>query len=85
MALPLDATKVARASKGCSTQAQMVIKNDAPSQRSYILRLWVEVIEGEWVWRFSLEDTFTSERKGFARLEELYTFIQAQLQEVKDE
>ena len=63
----------------------MVIKNDIPSQRSYILRLWVEVLQGKQVWRFSLEDTYSSERKGFARLEELFTFIQAQLQEVEDE
>jgi len=61
------------------------MKNDAPSQRSYILRLWVEVLENKQEWRFSLEDTSTGKRKGFARLEELFTFVQKQLREGEDD
>jgi len=61
------------------------MKNDTPSQRSYILRLWVEVLEGKEIWRFSLEDTYTGKRKGFARLEELFNFIQMQLREDEDD
>lgn len=61
------------------------MKNDASSQRSYILRLWVEVLEGKEIWRFSLEDTYTGKRKGFARLEELFAFVQLQLREDEDD
>jgi hypothetical protein len=63
----------------------MAMKNDGHSQRSYILRLWVEVLEGKQVWRFSLEDTHTGKRKGFARLEDLFAFVQTQLREGDDE
>jgi hypothetical protein len=59
----------------------MVMKNDIPNQRSYILRLWIEVLEGKRVWRFSLEDTYSGERKGFARPEELFTYIHTLLVE----
>jgi len=61
------------------------MRNDASSQRSYILRLWVEVLEGKHVWRFSLEDTHTGKRKGFARVEDLFAFVQMQLREGEDD
>ena len=81
----MDATKEPGARKDRPIQLTMVTKDDIPNRRSYILRLWVEDIKDEWVWRFSLEDTFTGERKGFARLEELFTYVQTQLQEGNDD
>jgi hypothetical protein len=47
--------------------------------RSYILRLWQETgaPSQEWgVWRFSLEDPDTHQRRGFACLELLAAFLQ---------
>lgn len=41
--------------------------------RSYLLRLWAE--GGDTVWRFSLEDPRTGERRGFADLAELTAFL----------
>jgi len=37
---------------------------------SYLLRIWIEPTDGE-EWRFSLEDTRTGKRQGFASLEKL--------------
>lgn len=62
----------------------MVMKNDIRNQRSYLLRLWVEVLQGKQVWRFSLEDTYTGERRGFTRLDELLLYIQTQLQDIQN-
>jgi len=50
------------------------------SQRyqSYLLRLW-ETCDGEKrVWRASLESPGSGERRGFASLEDLTRFLQAQ-------
>ena len=42
--------------------------------RSFILRLWIEQTDGK-KWRYSLEDTRTGNRKGFASLEKLISYL----------
>jgi len=46
--------------------------------RSYLLRLWRAGSQGRWVWRASLEDPRSGERKSFADLERLFAFLKQQ-------
>ena len=46
------------------------------SYLSYLLRLWQTKSGGEQVWRASLESPHTGERKGFASLTDLFTFLE---------
>lgn len=43
---------------------------------SYLLRLWQTKSGGKLVWRASLEDPHMGERKGFASLTDLFTFLE---------
>ncbi len=43
--------------------------------RSILLRLWQVDTEGKRAWRFSLENSVTGERRGFANLGELLVFL----------
>jgi hypothetical protein len=45
---------------------------------SYLLRLWQSSEGGKQVWRASLDSPGTRERQGFASLEELFDFLEAQ-------
>ena len=45
---------------------------------SYMLRLWQTSDGGRLVWRASLESPSTHERQGFASMQELFDFLQAQ-------
>jgi hypothetical protein len=47
-----------------------------PRYQSYVLRCWAERLPA---WRFSLEDPNTGRRCGFADLEALLAFLQAEL------
>jgi len=42
---------------------------------SYLLRLWGEIDQGQWIWRASLESVQTGENTHFASLERLLQFI----------
>ena len=46
------------------------------SYLSYVLRLWKTKSEHEGIWRASLQDPHTGERKGFANLKDLFTFLE---------
>ncbi|MBU1660363.1 MAG: hypothetical protein KKD28_02690, partial [Chloroflexi bacterium] len=49
---------------------------------AYILRLWQErpaTSDQSSVWRFSLEDTRTRQRRGFADLDKMLAFLQTQV------
>jgi hypothetical protein len=46
---------------------------------SYLLRLWQIRSEGELVWRASLESPHTGERRGFASLADLFTFLEKEI------
>ena len=48
---------------------------------SYLLRVWLVQVSGKSVWRGSLEDPFTGERKGFANLLELFIYLTNQIGE----
>jgi hypothetical protein len=43
--------------------------------RSFLLRLWRVDTAGKRAWRFSLENSGTGERRGFANLGELLAFL----------
>ena len=43
---------------------------------SYLLRLWQIRNGGELIWRASLESPHTGERRGFANLADLFTFLE---------
>ena len=46
---------------------------------SYVLRLWQVTIEGQPVWRASLESALTGQRRGFANLEDLLDFLREEI------
>lgn len=49
--------------------------------RSYLLRLWLEDTDGKQVWRISLENPFSGERRGFASLKDLCAYLNEKVQE----
>ena len=49
---------------------------------SYLLRLWQVSSDGELVWRASLESPHTGERRGFANLADLFTFLEEETSHV---
>jgi hypothetical protein len=55
-----------------------------PRYRAFLLRCWEERRRGIGcgvVWRFSLEDAHTGQRRGFAGLEEMVAFLRSQLKD----
>jgi hypothetical protein len=48
------------------------------SYRAFLLRLWQECSEGQWVWRASLEGPHSHARKGFPDLEQLCDYLRQQ-------
>ena len=51
------------------------MKNQKPAYRSFMLRIWIEQTDGN-KWRFSLEDTRTGKRRGFASAEKLIVYLE---------
>jgi hypothetical protein len=49
---------------------------EQPEYLSYLLRLWRVNGEGRTVWRASLENPHTGERRGFAHLADLFTYLE---------
>lgn len=59
-----------------------------PRYRSYVLTFWEERSRDpdlSVVWRFSLQDPRTGQRRGFASLEELVGFVRAELISHRDD
>lgn len=52
---------------------------------SFLLRLWPVKQNGGEIWRASLENPRTGERRGFASLELLMAFLHEQIQAEEDE
>jgi hypothetical protein len=53
-----------------------------PFYQVYLLRLWREPLDDDTsppVWRFSLEDSVTHQRRGFESLEALTAFLEIRL------
>ena len=62
----------------------MLVSGRSPRYCAYLLRLWEECGDDREqlpTWRCSLEDPHTGDRRGFASLELLIAFLQAQLVE----
>jgi hypothetical protein len=62
--------------------------NRPPRYHTFLLTLWEERNEdpnSPAMWRFRLEDPRTSQRRGFASLAELISFLQAQLDDWAEE
>jgi len=53
--------------------------------KAFLLRLWQVKQNGHEIWRASLEDSHTGERRGFASLEALMEFLRGQTQDMGDE
>jgi len=53
--------------------------------RSYLLRLWQTSDGDREVWRASLENPSTRERRGFGSLKELYDFLDTQARQQNGE
>lgn len=56
-----------------------VSNKEQPTYHSYLLRLWQEDIK-DYTWRMSLENAHTGERRGFACLDDLVSFLQRQIE-----
>jgi hypothetical protein len=61
-------------------------RNATPRYRCCLLRAWEEhdTLTGRTTWRFSLEDTRTGQRRGFASLEALTAALQAEIADQAD-
>lgn len=53
----------------------MTAINEAPRYQAYLLRLWLAGDDDAAVWRASLEDPRTGERRGFADMDSLLAFL----------
>lgn len=51
----------------------------SPHYRAFLLRIWQERMAETAVWRFSLEDPTSGQRRGFASLAALNTFLSQQI------
>ncbi len=59
------------------------MENQKPDYRSFMLRIWIEQTDGN-KWRFSLEDTQTGKRKGFANINQLKAYLDEITSEVQN-
>ena len=57
----------------------MSMKKQRPGYLSYLLRVWQTGSKGDAVWRVSLENPFTGERRGFASLQDMLAFLRVQI------
>jgi hypothetical protein len=58
----------------CYITAIEIMDDNKKVYCSYLLRIWIEPTDGE-KWRFSLEDTRTGKRQGFASLVKMMFFL----------
>jgi hypothetical protein len=56
------------------------MNDQSPRYLAFLLRLWCVDVEDGIVWRASLEDAHTGERRGFADLQIMYVFLVQQLE-----
>ena len=62
--------------KTLSLQQVVTVATEPRLYFSYLLRLWQTMDEGQLVWRASLENPHTGERRGFANLQMLHAFLE---------
>lgn len=53
--------------------------SEARRYLAYLLRLWRVDDDGQPLWRATLEDPHTGERRGFADLSQLFAFLEERL------
>ena len=66
----------------------MPLFDKPPRYRSYVLTIWEERggdPDALVVWRFSLQDPRTGQRRGFASLEKVMAFLRTELLSNRDE
>ena len=51
-------------------------ENDHRQYRAYLVRMWQVGCDGQVTWRASAEDAHSGERRAFADLPALFTFLQ---------
>ena len=51
------------------------MSQEQPVHISYLLRLWPQRVNGETVWRASLESAVSAQQEGFANLDDLFDFL----------
>jgi hypothetical protein len=61
-----------------ATQPGVAMSQVVSAYLSYLLRLWSTKVDGDMVWRASLESGLTSQRQPFASLDELFGFLRRQ-------
>ncbi len=64
-----------------------IIHDEPPRHQSYVLRCWEmrsQHSDRPATWRFSLEEAQTREKRAFADLEALVTFLQTELETRKN-
>jgi len=59
--------------------ADQEYSGEGKGYRSFLLRLWQVDEDRKRAWRFSLERPLSGERKGFANLGELLTFLHEEM------
>jgi hypothetical protein len=64
------------AGRGRAREQYLAMSEKPRRYLSYLLRLWQASSGGELVWRASLEDPHSGERRGFACLAELVAFLE---------
>lgn len=57
------------------------MNDQPPCYMAFLLRLWCVIEEDSVVWRASLEDAHTGERRGFADAQFLCAFLKHQLED----
>jgi hypothetical protein len=60
----------------------MTIPTKPAEYRSFLLRLWLD--SDSQMWRFSLEDPHTGERRGLANLDKLLEFLKEVTEKTKE-
>ena len=58
----------------------MTTLSNPPRYRSYLLTFWEEREREPQVWRFSLQDPHTGQRRGFASLEALVAALEWEME-----
>ena len=64
------------------TQGPIKPSDAPPTYRAYLMRCWQErnsALDGEPIWRFSLDASWYEERRGFATLQALMDHLQTEL------
>lgn len=52
---------------------------EAKGYRSFLMRLWQVEVEKKTVWRFSLEDSVSGQKVGFANIAEMMSYLMAEI------